>query len=135
MSRLSAIDRVVQQEDINFLLTNKIPRRLLTRFMGWFSEIEQPVVRDASMAVWKLFAGDLNLDEAEKQSFSSVHDCFVRRLKPGARPVDPSAGVLVSPCDAIVGACGPLDGETAVQAKGFEYALSDLLASQRLVDR
>ena len=29
-----------QQEDLNFLLTNRIPRAALTRFMGWFSKIE-----------------------------------------------------------------------------------------------
>ena len=34
--------RVFEQEDINFLLTNRIPRRLATRFIGWFSQIEQP---------------------------------------------------------------------------------------------
>ena len=39
--------RVFEQEDVNFLLTNRIPRRLLTRFMGWFSRIEQPLVRDS----------------------------------------------------------------------------------------
>ena len=33
----------LQQEDLNFLLTNRIPRRLLTRFMGWLSRIEQPL--------------------------------------------------------------------------------------------
>ena len=40
------LTNVFQQEDLNFLLTNRIPRRLLTRFMGWFSKIEQPLVRD-----------------------------------------------------------------------------------------
>ena len=129
------VDRMVQQEDLNFLLTNRIPRRLLTRLMGWFSEIEQPLVRDASMDLWQLFAGDLNLHEAEQKSFRSVHDCFVRRLKPGVRPIDPSPQVLVSPCDGIVGACGRLDGVTAVQAKGFSYSLSDLLADDDLVER
>jgi phosphatidylserine decarboxylase len=64
-----------------------------------------------------------------------VHDCFVRRLKPGVRPIDPSSRVLVSPCDAIVGACGTLRGLTALQAKGFDYELGDLLARQHLVDR
>ena len=36
-----------QQEDLNFLLTNRIPRAAMTRFMGWFSKIENPLVRDA----------------------------------------------------------------------------------------
>jgi len=52
----STIARVLQQEDINFLLTNRIPRRLATRFMGWFSRIEQPLVRDLSIAVWRFFS-------------------------------------------------------------------------------
>jgi len=95
----------LQQEDINFLLTNRIPRRLVTRFVGWLSRIEQPLVRDVSIAVWRLFS-DLDLSEAKKTSFRSLHDCFVRELKDGARPVDPDLAVMVSPCDAIVGACG-----------------------------
>jgi len=34
--------------------------------------------------------------------------------------------VLTSPCDAIVGACGPVSGTTVFQAKGFPYRLEDL---------
>jgi len=135
MTERSGVERIVQQERINFLLTNRIPRRLATRFMGWFSEIEQPLVRHVSFAVWRFFAGDLDLHEAEQTEFRSVHECFVRRLKAGARPIDRTEGVLVSPCDAIVGACGALEGQTALQAKGFDYDLVDLLASQQLVDR
>ena len=57
--------RVFQQEDLNFLLTNRIPRRLLTRFVGWLSKIEQPLVRDLSLGIWKAFSG-LDLSEARK---------------------------------------------------------------------
>src|ERR1700681_1376591 len=45
-----------QQEDLNFLLTNRIPRAALTRFMGWFSKIENSIVRDASIACWRMFS-------------------------------------------------------------------------------
>jgi phosphatidylserine decarboxylase len=124
--------RILQQEDINFLLTNRIPRQLLTRFMGWFSQIEQPQVSELSIATWRLFA-DLRLWEAKKQRFSSLHDCFTRELKPGVRPVCDDPGVLVSPCDAIVGACGRLDGIQVLQAKGFRYTLYDLLDDPELV--
>ncbi len=71
-----------QQEDVNFLLTNRIPRAAITRFMGWFSKIENPVVRDLSIACWRLFS-DLDLSEARKTEFRSLHDCFTRELKPG----------------------------------------------------
>jgi phosphatidylserine decarboxylase len=120
------------QEDLNFLLTNRIPRQLLTVFMGWFSQIRQPWVRDLSIAAWRSFA-DLRLDEARKTRFDSLHDCFIRELKPGARPVDADPAVIASPCDAIVGAGGPVQGVWLVQAKGFRYTLLDLLGDPELV--
>ena len=84
MTVRSQVLKILQQEDINFLLTNRIPRRLVTRFVGWLSRIEQPLVRDLSLAVWQLFS-DLDLSEAKKSSFTSLHDCFVRELKDGDR--------------------------------------------------
>ena len=133
MTLRSLITKAVQQEDLNFLLTNRIPRRLATQFMGWFSQIEQPFVRDVSIAIWRLFS-DLDLREAKKSQFKSLHDCFIRELKDGARPIDPDPGVLVSPCDAIVGACGMIKGTELMQIKGFPYALQDLLGDPNLVD-
>jgi len=134
MTVRAAMLRVFHQEDINFLLTNRIPRQLATRFMGWFSKIEQPLVRDLSIGLWRRFA-DLRLDEARKERFASLHDCFIRELKAGARPVDPDPAVLTSPCDAIVGACGRLDGLRVLQAKGFPYTLHELLDDPELVHR
>jgi phosphatidylserine decarboxylase len=132
MTVRSLLGKVCQQEDINFLLTNRIPRRLATRFMGWFSKIEQPLVRDFSIWLWRLFS-DLDLSEAKKPNFASMHDCFTRELKEGVRPVDRDPGVLVSPCDGIVGASGAVSGTEVIQAKGFPYALSDLLCDPELV--
>ena len=118
-------DRLLQQEDLNFLLTNRVPRIALTRFMGWFSQRRNPWVRDISITVWRQFA-DLDLSDAKKQHFDSLHDCFIRELRPGARTVDADPGVLASPCDAIVGACGAMQGTEVFQAKGFPYRLADL---------
>jgi phosphatidylserine decarboxylase len=133
MTLRSQMLRVFEQEDINFLLTNRLPRRLATRFMGWFSRIEQPLVRDLSIAVWRLFS-DLDLSEAKKTQFRSMHDCFVRELKDGARPVDLDPAILVSPCDAIVGASGTIEGTDLFQVKGFPYTLEELLGSSALAD-
>jgi phosphatidylserine decarboxylase len=133
MTLRSELARIVQREDINFLLTNRIPRRLVTRFIGWFSQIENPVVARASIGIWRLFA-DLDLSDARLQSFKSLHACFTRELKPGARPVDGDPRMLTSPCDAIVGACGAVDGTRVLQAKGFPYALQDLLVDPALIE-
>ncbi len=131
MTFRSRVLRVLEQENLNFLLTNRIPRRLLTRFMGWFSQIEQPLVRDASIALWRFFS-DLDLSEAKSRHFRSMHDCFARELKDGARPIDTDPSILVSPCDAIVGASGTIDGTKLYQIKGFPYTLEDLLGDRPL---
>jgi phosphatidylserine decarboxylase len=132
MTVRSFISRLVQQEELNFLLTNRIPRRLATRFIGWFSQIEQPLVRDLSIAVWRLFS-DLDLSDAKKVRFASVRDCFTRELRDGARPIDPDPAVLVSPCDAIIGASGTIVDAELLQIKGRPYALQDLFDESDLV--
>jgi phosphatidylserine decarboxylase len=134
MTVRAQIVKVLQREDLNFLLTNRIPRRLATQFMGWFGRIEYPLVRDISIAVWRLFS-DLDLSEAKKTQFGSLHDCFIRELKEGVRSIDRRNDILVSPCDAIVGACGQIAGTTLFQAKGFPYTLDDLLCDQGLVEK
>jgi phosphatidylserine decarboxylase len=128
MSIRKTIHQILNQEDLNFLLTNRLPRRWLTQWMGWFSKIEQPLVRDASIAVWKFF-GALDLSDAKKSSFTSMHDCFTRELKDGARTIDMSGEVMSSPVDAIIGANGRIMGTTVFQAKGFPYQLEDLVGA------
>ena len=126
------IARFTQQEDLNFLLTNRIPRAALTRFMGWFSKIENPLVRDASIACWRLFS-DLDLSEAKKTEFKSLHDCFTRELRPGLRPADPDPSVVASPSDGIIGAFGRIADTELFQIKGAPYSLLDLLGDPALV--
>ena len=125
MNMTKAWQRLLQHEDLNFLLTNRVPRIALTRWMGWFSQIRHPWVARASIAVWRLFT-DLDLSDARRQRFDSLHDCFTRELRPGARVVDPDPQVLTSPCDAIVGACGRVERGQVYQAKGFPYSTVDL---------
>jgi phosphatidylserine decarboxylase len=133
MTVKSLIATFTQQEDLNFLLTNRVPRAALTRFMGWFSKIENPLIRDLSIACWRLFS-DLDLTEARKTSFKSLHDCFTRELRPGLRPPDPDPRVVVSPCDAIIGAFGAIADTELFQIKGAPYSLLDLLGDPALVD-
>lgn len=121
-------------ERLNFLLTNRIPRHAATRFMGWFSRIESPALTRVSLALWRLFADDLRLDEASERRFRSLHACFTRSLRPGARQFDTDPAVVCSPCDAEVGAVGRIRGDTVFQAKGFPYELGDLLPPRSVSD-
>ena len=133
MTIRSLIARAARHQGLNFVLTNRVPRRSATRLIGWLSKIEQPLVRDLSIAVWRVFT-DLDLGEAKKKKFKSMHDCFTRELKEGARPADPDPNVLVSPCDGIVGANGALLGSELMQVKGFRYTLEELLGDSALVN-
>jgi phosphatidylserine decarboxylase len=134
MTIRALISALSEQEDLNFLLTNRIPRAAVTRLMGWFSKIENPFVRDLSIACWRLFS-DLDLSEARKTEFKSLHDCFTRELRPGLRPPDQDPRVVASPSDAIVGAFGSIRDGELYQIKGAPYSLLDLLGDGALVEQ
>jgi phosphatidylserine decarboxylase len=116
------------QEDLNFLLTNRIPRLALTHFMGWFSQIQNPWICRASIYIWRLFT-DIDLSEARERDFKSLHAFFIRELKDGARVVDPRDHILTSPCDGILGSCGSVQAGQVFQAKGFPYPLEELFGN------
>src|SRR5580700_9458392 len=133
MTMRLALAKLLSVEELTFLLSNRIPRRSATRLMGWFSQIESPLLARAAIGLWRQFS-DLDLSESKADRFSSLQACFTRELKAGARAVDADPRVLTSPCDAIVGACGQIDGDVAIQAKGFPYTLQDLLRDSRLAE-
>ena len=83
-------------EQLNFLLTNRIPRRLATRLMGRLSRVRSPALTRALIAIWGMFADDLDLAEAKTSRFDSLHECFTRELRDGARPFDPSPAAICS---------------------------------------
>lgn len=127
-------ERLLLNEDLNFLLTNRVPRHALTRFMGWYSRIRSPWLTRLSIAVWRWFT-PLDFSDAQSQHFDSLQACFTRALKDGARTFDPDPTVVCSPCDGIVGACGAIEGTQVWQAKGFPYTLNELLGSDELAQR
>lgn len=131
MSIKKTLQNLLSQEDLNFLLTNRIPRIALTRFIGWFSQIENPLVAFVSIKVWQFFSA-LDLSEAKEKHFKSMHACFTRELKPNARTINMDTQYLVSPCDALIGAFGQVNRGEVFQAKGFPYALKDLLPDEAL---
>lgn len=135
MRRSVAVTRLTPRERINFLLTNRLPRRWATLVVGRLSRVENRIVTRVGLRVWRAFAGDFRFDEARHTSFKSLHDCFTRELKPGARPVERDPAVVASPCDGIVGSHGAVNGVEVLQAKGFPYTLEELLGDAALAAR
>ena len=129
------LSSLAAHEQLNFLLTNRIPRRLATQLMGWLSNIESPLLTRMLIRAWRLFATDLNLDESAEQEFRSLQQCFTRQLRPGLRPLDERPEIVTSPCDGIVVARGDIAGTTLYQAKGFPFDLRDLIPDSSLQER
>jgi phosphatidylserine decarboxylase len=61
-----------------------------------------------------------------------MHACFTRELKLNARPINQDSNYLVSPCDALIGAFGKVSNGEIFQAKGFPYALNELIPNNSL---
>lgn len=89
------------------------------------------VPRFARAGLYSAFARRVgaNLAEVEKplDAYASLDDFFVRRLKPGARPVAGGPDVVVSPCDGAIAESGIAGGGRMIQAKGIDYKLANLI--------
>ena len=128
------IMRFFLNEDINFLVTNRLPRRFATQLIGRIARIEHPLVARPSIGLWKFFAG-VDLSDARTTRFKSLRDGFGRPLREGARAFDSDPDTLASPCDALVGAHGLIEDDRLYQIKGFPYRLHDLIPDPALVER
>jgi len=72
-------------------------------------------------------AVDARVDEAAEPlaSYPSFGDFFARRLRAGARTVADAA--VISPCDGVVAAAGPIVDGMLLQAKGRTYSVAELV--------
>lgn len=61
--------------------------------------------------------------------FETFNDFFIRELEHDARPIDASSTAIVSPVDGTVSSAGVIVSESIFQAKGLDYSLDDLLAT------
>ena len=75
---------------------------------------------------------DVDLDEVLQQvpdDFPTFNDFFIRELVDTARPVMGDVNAVVSPVDGTVSVASAIDGDSIFQAKGIDYSLTDLLAT------
>lgn len=107
------------------MLTELTSRKFVSRLAGAFakSAFSRRFIRKFAQSY------RIPLEEAEKkpEQYASLNEFFTRRLKPGSRPIDPSANALVSPVDARITACGPIRDGLLMQIKGQDYTLDELL--------
>ncbi|MEI6806136.1 MAG: archaetidylserine decarboxylase [Myxococcaceae bacterium] len=104
-----------------------LPKNSISRLMGKLAALRLPLFfREPFLKAFGNFFGvDFSEIANPLSSFESLQDFFIRRLKPGLRPVD--SANIISPCDGAFGQCGQIQAGQLLQIKGRNYQLADLL--------
>jgi len=108
-----------------------LPRHWLTAVVWRIARIRHPAVKNFLIRQFAS-AFDVDLDEVRGEvpdDFETFNDFFVRELRDGARPIDGDEDAVVSPVDGTISVAGRIRGDTIFQAKGLDYTLGDLLAT------
>lgn len=108
-----------------------LPRHWLTAAVWRIARIRHRPTKDFLIRRF-VDAFDVDLDEVRDRvpdDFATFNEFFIRELKDDARPIDDDEDAVVSPADGTVSVAGRIRGDTIFQAKGIDYTLGDLLAT------
>jgi phosphatidylserine decarboxylase len=109
-----------------------IPKNWLSRLTGIIVRARFPFKLHTLLknAFTKIY--DINTDEASEpfSSYTTLGDFFIRKLKPGARPL--ACSHCISPVDGAITQFGSFTGSACnlEQVKGQNYSLSSFLTDQ-----
>jgi len=108
-----------------------LPRHWLTAVVYRVAHIRNSRIKDFLITRFvQLY--DVDTDEIKldlPQDFPTFNDFFVRELADGAREISNDPNSIVSPADGTVSVAGALRADSILQAKGIDYSLDDLLAT------
>jgi phosphatidylserine decarboxylase len=112
-------------------LQHLLPKFLLTSLVYRLARVRTVAIKDflirRFVAAYKVETGELI--HPVPSGYPTFNDFFIRELAEGARPVDAATGSIISPVDGTVSAAGVVQQERIFQAKGLDYSLTDLLAT------
>jgi phosphatidylserine decarboxylase len=108
-----------------------LPRHGLTRVIHAMARIKSTRVKNFLITrfvrLYDVETDEIKLDVPD--DFATFNDFFIRELKVAARPIDAAQHSIVSPVDGTVSVAGALRGDSILQAKGLDYSVQDLLAT------
>jgi phosphatidylserine decarboxylase len=109
-----------------------LPQNSISRAFGWVAGRRNPklVVKAGTWLMPHLFGIDLKEADIPEGGYTSMDQLFTRQLKHGARRIDPDEKSIISPVDGTQGPLGPIEKDTAIQAKGISYTIGRLLDSE-----
>jgi phosphatidylserine decarboxylase len=127
----AALPATGEMPNLLALLIRLGPKNLASWWTGVVVRTKLP--RPLAQALNRTFARTygLALDEAELplESYRTLEDLFTRRLKPGLRPLK---GTVCSPADGYLARSEAARAGEAVQAKGFNYSLPELIGMEQV---
>lgn len=112
-----------------FRLLHLVPKNWLSYWVGKAVRARYPLGLSAFIRDWFIRFYRIETAEAEfaVERYPTMGDFFIRRLKPGSRPIAPDS--LVSPVDGTLTQGGRFDRASPElkQIKGIDYSLQDLV--------
>lgn len=113
-------------------LMRVLPKSALSTAVGHLTRVKAPASLHHAAIRWFAKQYNVALDEAELpvEGYRTFGDFFTRRLKDGARPIDPGEKVIISPVDGRVSQAGYAEKGDLIQAKGVNYPVEKLLGDR-----
>jgi phosphatidylserine decarboxylase len=114
-----------------------LPRKRLSRMMGRLSDLDGPpgLVQRAVDTFVRVYDVDMSEAIVPDDGFPTFDAFFTRRLKEGARPIDPDPDALVCPADGRLLDAGPIDERAILSVKGRLYEAGELLGDRDAAER
>lgn len=119
-----------------YVFMKLLPKNAASRAFGAFTRLNIPPFTRVART---LFARYYKLNMAESEyplsHYKNIGELFIRKLKPGARPIENAE--IVSPVDGVLSQTGTFDDgkQELIQAKGKTYTLRDLLRDDEMAAR
>lgn len=113
------------------ILQYLLPKHWLTAIVHRIARIRNVAIKNFLITKFVKFY-DVNVEEIKlslPQDFATFNDFFTRELNEDARVVDVDPRSIIAPADGTVSLAGALNRRSLLQAKGIEYSLEDLLAT------
>jgi phosphatidylserine decarboxylase len=100
---------------------------LISLYFGKFAKKEFPSFLQKTINASYVKLMGLNMSEFKNSKYyKSLNDLFTRELII-KREIDETSNVIISPTDSLITQCGQIQEDIALQIKGMEYSVEELL--------
>jgi phosphatidylserine decarboxylase len=104
-----------------------LPKNHVSLLVGHLMHWPLPAPLRAWSLRWFVNTFHIRLEEAEKpvENYATMGDLFVRRLRPGIRPL--ASAKALHPADSVLSQLGPITQGQMLQVKNQPYLIQDIL--------